>query len=104
MDNQRSPWKAKLWHWASLFLILFELVGVWSRQKRDTLTEYVHSKTNHPVMLAAVGGVSGWLPYHFTYGYRIPLTRWDLAFVAGGTAMGIHAWFVRRRRADPTAP
>lgn len=96
MENQRPMWKAKLWHWASLFLIIFELIGVRSRQKDDTLTEYVWSKTNHPAVLGLVGGVAGWLPYHFTYGYRIPLTRWDLLFVAGGAVMGVHSWYVRR--------
>lgn len=92
--------RSKLWHWAALFLTAFELLGIWSRTKGDTLTEYVWSKTNNPVVRGVVGGVAGWLPYHFTYGNRIPLTRFDLIFVVGGAAMGVHSWFLRRHDAN----
>ena len=102
MDTHAPRWKMKIWHWASLFLIFFEIIGVRSSQKNDTLTEYVWSKTNHPAVSGLIGGVSGWLPYHFTYGYRIPLTYWDLAFVSAGAVMGVHAWYFRRERDEAT--
>lgn len=93
--------KGKLWHWAALLLGLFEILGIRSKTKNDTLTEYVWAKTNNPVVRGFVGGLAGWLPYHFTYGNRIPLTRYDFIFVVGGAVMGVHSWYVRRSDANP---
>jgi hypothetical protein len=39
------------------------------------------------------------LPYHFTLGYGVPLSRWDLVFAGTGAALGVAAWLVRRGRA-----
>lgn len=92
--------KSKLWHWAALLLGLMEIIGVRSKSKNDTLTEYVHSKTQNPAVRGFVGGIAGWLPYHFTYGRGIPLSRFDAVFVVGGVVMGVHSWYVRRGEAD----
>lgn len=100
--------KWRLWHWAALLLGLFELIGIRSKSKDDTLTEYVHSKTQNPAVRGLVGGLAGWLPYHFTYGRGVPLGRFDLVFVTGGIVNGstlvvceeerCPAWELARRR------
>jgi hypothetical protein len=87
--------------WAGLVLLagLLELIGLRSKAKDDTLSEYVWSKTKHPAVLIPAGALVGWLPYHFTLGNGIPLSRWDLVFAGTGAALGVAAWLVRRGRA-----
>lgn len=92
--------KSRIWHWAVLILGLFEIISIWMKGQNDTLSEYTWSKTNHPIVRGLVGGIAGWLPYHFTYGRRIPLSRLDLVFVVGGVVMGVHSWYVRRGDAN----
>lgn len=84
--------RSRIWHWAALVLTAFELIGVWSRTRNDTLSEYVWSKTQNPGVRSVVAGLAAWLPYHFTYGNGIPLNRVDALFVLGGVMMGYHSW------------
>lgn len=84
------------WHWAFLVLGALEIIGIWLRTKDDTLSEYVWAKTQHPVVRSAVGGLAGWLPYHFTYGGGIPLSYRDLIFVGVGAGMGLHSWWIAK--------
>lgn len=86
--------------WGGLVIIglILELIGLRSKAKDDTLSEYVWSKTKHPAVLIPAGALVGWLPYHFTLGYGVPLSRWDLVFAGTGAALGVAAWLVRRGR------
>jgi hypothetical protein len=86
--------------WAIIVLSAgaLELYGLLRSQRGDTLSEYTWSKTKHPAMRVAVGALAGWLPYHFTLGNGVPLSRWDLVFAGTGAAIGLASWLVGRGR------
>lgn len=88
----------KLWAGIVLLAGLLELIGLRQKGKDDTLSEYTWSKTKHPVVRVAVGALVGWLPYHFTLGNGVPLSRWDLVAAGTGATLGLVSWMVGRGR------
>jgi uncharacterized membrane protein len=85
----------KLWAVIAFFSGFLELLGLRSKGKDDTLSEYVWSKTKHPAVGGLVGGLMGWLVYHFTYGKGVDLGPMDVVFTGVGMAMG---YFARKRQ------
>ena len=85
--------------WAAIVFIAgyFELKGIRSKNKNDTLSEYTWSKTKTPAMRGAVVGLVGWLVYHFSFGNGTPLGSWDIIFASGGAILGIISTFTRRK-------
>lgn len=96
--------KATLRLWAAIVFIAaaLEARGLLRKGKADTLSEYTWGKTKRPAMRAAIGGLMGWLVYHFTYGADVPLGAWDLVTALGGMVVGLTA--ARRKRGGPDAP
>jgi hypothetical protein len=86
--------------WAIIVLSAgaLELYGLIRQRRGDTLSEYTWSKTSHPAVRTAVGAVTGWLPYHFTFGNGVPLSRWDLVFAGTGAVLGLVSWYMGRGR------
>lgn len=87
-----------LWAIIVLFAGALELYGLRRQGKDDTLSEYTWSKTKHPVVRTAIGALVGWLPYHFTLGNGVPLSRWDLIFASTGAVLGFVSWYLGRGR------
>lgn len=85
--------------WAAIVFVagFFELKGLKSKDKNDTLSEYTWSKTKTPAMRGAVVGLVGWLVYHFSFGNGVPLSGWDAIFAGAGAIIGITSVFVRRK-------
>lgn len=73
-----------------------ELVTLLRRRDRETMSSYVRSKVQHPAMRVALGGLLGWLLYH----WLAPTTdlSWrDGASTVGGLLIGVVSVIVAKR-------
>jgi hypothetical protein len=86
--------------WATIIFLALgaELLGILRRKPGgDTLSEYTWAKTHAPVMRAALGGLLGWLVYHFLYApMGQPLGTADALSTGAGILAGLIASRVRK--------
>lgn len=90
----QSLWLAILVALASL-----EAIALVRKRPNDTLSEYTRYKTTAPVMKAALGGLLGWLMYHWLYtdnGSYLGVLDGVTAGV--GVLVGLLAHWTRKRR------
>lgn len=91
-DSYQGLWLALLVGIAGL-----EAVGLLRKKRGDTLSEYTWLKTRKPVMRGALGGLLGWLVYHWLFaGPHNGTGSVDLIAAGAGIVAGLIAAKVRR--------
>lgn len=86
--------KRRLWGGLICVGIAFELLTI-GNASGDTMSEFVWSNVDGPITRGLVGGLCGWLTYHWTWGKGRTGNRWDLISVIGGFLVGASSAFVR---------
>ena len=74
---------------AELVSLFFPVAGT------ATLSGYTRIKTAHPAMKVALGGMLGWLQYHWLFTRNgSPLGALDAIAAAIGALLGLAAWML----------
>ena len=82
---------SKFWFSILAVALIGEAIALRSHGGVGTMSVWVWSKISTPGMRAAVGALLCWLIWHFLWAGRGRLTRYDLAAVLLGAALGLAA-------------
>lgn len=77
-----------------------ELVTLLRRREGETMSSYVQAKVKHPMMRVGLGGLLGWLSYHWIRSDGATLGWADLGATLGGLILsaGVMVWTRRPKR------
>ena len=89
--NPKARWAQRAWFVLIAIAVALELTTLLRGRSGETMSSYVRSKVQHPVMRGVLGGLIGWLLYHWTLAPTTQLGWLDGASVGVGAVIGFLA-------------
>ena len=90
-SEQRSRWFRRIWFGLIAIAGALELATLLRGRSGETMSSYVRAKVQHPVLRGLLGGLLGWLLYHWLAAETTQLSWRDGASTAVGVVIGLMA-------------